>query len=131
MCCDIFQTVLYIVVIASNSGYGLAAPFLPILFADKYISGAWVGLMFAMYSLTIVLTSPIIGKIVDNVGHSNLLTLGLIGMGISVTPFGLLKECESNTSVIAAAIMLRALQGASSATINTCCFTLAANKYPQ
>lgn len=68
MCCDIFQLVIYIIIICSNSVYGLAAPFLPILFADKYIDSIWVGLIFSVYSLSVALTSPFIGKIVDTVG---------------------------------------------------------------
>ena len=38
---------------------------------------------------------------------------------------------ESDFTVIMCALFLRAIQGAASATINTSCFAMAANKYPE
>ena len=128
--CDWYKLILYIIIVFSNSVYALAAPFLPVVFAEKSMSGGWVGLIFAMYSISMIIVSPFIGVIVDKVGQTNLLALGLVAMGMSIILLGSMQEIENETAVIACSLFLRAVQGAASATINTSCYTLAANKYP-
>ena len=107
--CDVLQLLLYLIIICSNSVYALASLFLPIVFMDKNVPGFWVGLVFAMYSIVVVLVSPIIGKIVSRVGFANLIAFGLICMGISIIPVGFLVEIESDMGAIALSIVLRAL----------------------
>ena len=68
MMCDTYKLILYIIIIFSNTVYALAAPFLPVVFAEKHMSGGWVGLIFAMYSISMIIVSPFIGVIVDKVG---------------------------------------------------------------
>ena len=129
--CDGYKLILYIVIIFSNSVYGLAAPFLPLIFAKKNMSGAWVGLIFAIFSISQILVSPFVGVIVNRVGQTNLITLGLVFMGLAIVLLGFLEDIQSQSTVIACSLILRAVQGAASATINTSCYTLAANKYPK
>lgn len=50
-------------------------------------------------------------------------------MGISIAPIGYLTEIESDNATLLLAITLRALQGIASASINTTCYSMAANKY--
>ena len=92
--------------------------------------GAWVGLIFSMYSIAMIIVSPFIGLIVDMIGHYNLLAVGLFSMGTSIVLLGFINDIESDNSAIMFALFLRAIQGSASATINTSCFTVAANKYP-
>ena len=127
--CDLTQLILYLIIVCTNSVYALASLFLPDVFKEKAIPGFWVGLVFAMYSIVVVLVSPIIGKIVGRVGFANLIAFGLVMMGISIIPTGYLSEIENDWLTLMASILLRALQGAASASINTSCFSLAANKY--
>ncbi len=110
--------------------YSLASLFLPTVFAEKMIPGAWVGIVFAMYSIAVVLVSPFVGTILNKVGFANLIALGLVLMGISIVPVGFLKEIEDDSWTLVLGIMLRALQGTASAFINTTCYATAANKYP-
>ena len=84
-----------------------------------------------MYSIAMIIVSPFIGIIVDLIGYYNLLAVGLFSMGTSIVMLGFISEIESDSATIMFALFLRAIQGAASATINTSCFTVAANKYPQ
>ena len=59
------------------------------------MAGVWVGLVFSMYSIAVVLVSPIIGKVVSKIGYANLITIGLVLMGISIIPVGFLPEIEN------------------------------------
>ena len=88
--CDSTQLVLYIIIIFSNSVYALAAPLLPIIFEEKELPGAWVGLIFSMYSLSMIIVSPFIGVVVDMIGHSNLHAVGLSSMGAAMFLHGFL-----------------------------------------
>ena len=86
--CDSYKLILYIIIVFSNSVYALAAPFLPVVFSGKDMSGGWVGLIFAMYSISMIIVSPFIGVIVDKVGQTNLLAIGLVAMGTSIMLLG-------------------------------------------
>ena len=86
--CDAYKLILYIIIVFSNSVYALAAPFLPVVFSGKDMSGGWVGLIFAMYSISMIIVSPFIGVIVDKVGQTNLLAIGLVAMGTSIMLLG-------------------------------------------
>ena len=128
-CCDATLLMIYIIIVCSNSVYALASLFLPKVFLGKNIPGFWSGLVFSMYSIVVVLISPFIGTLVTRCGYKNLLAVGLVAMGISIIPIGFLMRIENDVGTLGLGLMLRALQGAASATINTTCFSLAANKY--
>lgn len=113
----------------TNSVYSLASLFLPVVFKEKDVPGIWVGLVFSMYSIAVVLVSPVIGKVVSRIGFANLIAVGLILMGISIIPIGFLPDIENDYTTLAVGIFLRALQGTASASINSTCYSLAANKY--
>lgn len=128
-CCDATQLIIYIIIVCSNSVYALASLFLPKVFLGKDIPGFWSGLVFSMYSIAVVLVSPFIGTLVTRCGYKNLLAVGLVAMGISIIPIGFLMKIENDVVTLAVGLVLRALQGTASATINTTCYSLAANKY--
>ena len=82
-----------------------------------------------MYSIAVVIVSPFIGTVVSKVGFRNLIAIGLVTMGVSIIPIGFLLEIENDYWTLFVGILLRALQGTASASINTTCYSLAANKY--
>lgn len=129
--CDATQLLLYTIIVFSNSVYSLASLFLPSVFMAKDISGFWVGIVFAMYSIAVITVSPFVGKVLDKIGTPNLLAMGLVGMGLSIIPLGFLQHVESKKISIGVTLMLRFLQGTSSACINTSCYSTAGNKYPK
>ena len=101
--------------LASNSAYALCAPFLPLEFERKGIHGSYVGLIFALYSVAVIFVSPIVGSVVDKVGHKNLLSFGIGFMGIAFIFFGFIEVMESHPAVLALGCALRFLQGMASA----------------
>ena len=109
MRCDVTQLILYTIITCTNSVYALASLFLPSVFEEKEIGGFWVGIVFATYSTVVVLGSPFVGTILNKCGFANLIAAGLVAMGISVIPYGFLKQIESNSATLALGIVLRAL----------------------
>lgn len=48
--------------LVSNSAYSLVAPFLPLEYLDKGVSGAMIGWIFAIYSFAVIVLSPLISS---------------------------------------------------------------------
>ena len=83
---------ILICTLISNSAYALIAPFLPLEFKEKGISGEMIGLMFAIYSVAVILSSPLVGKMVHCAGQTNLICLGIATMGLAFICFGFIPD---------------------------------------
>ena len=101
--------------LSANSAYALCAPFLAIEFDNKGIPGAYVGMIFALYSVAVIFVSPMVGKIVDSAGHKNLLSAGIGFMGIAFVFFGFIESMERQPAILALGCVLRFVQGMASA----------------
>ena len=99
----------------SNSAYSLIAPFLPLEFMQKGISSEMIGLIFAIYSVAVIVCSPMVGSAVKYVGKRNMIAAGIGIMGLAFVAFGLLENIEVQLTVITLGFILRFIQGASSA----------------
>ena len=123
----------FIIIIAvlflSNTIYGLAAPFLPILLESRGIAESFIGLIFAAYAIAYCIMAPIIGMVVDKVGHSRIMALGIFLMAMSIACFGFGIYIESNSDLVTTAITLRMCQGIASSMINTAAYSFAAQAY--
>jgi MFS family permease len=93
----------------SNGAYAMIAPFLPVEFEEKGISGEWVGMIFAVYSVAVIIFSPMVGTIVPRIGARNLIALGVCTMGISFIFFGIVVELKNNDTVIVLSLSIRFL----------------------
>ena len=96
----------------ANGAYSVCAPILPLELAKKGISGTWVGITFAIYSIGSICWAPVVGKhVIRKVSGPNLLGLSLGIMGATFVCFGLIESMESRRSVLALAFVLRLLEG--------------------
>lgn len=72
----------------SNSGYGLIAPFLPQELKKLGISIDIYGYIFGVYSVAVILCSPVIGEILMRHRKRRLIfQMGLISMAISMLAY--------------------------------------------
>ena len=122
---------ILICTLISNSAYALIAPFLPLEFKEKGISGEMIGLMFAIYSIAVIICSPLVGNIIARVGNSNMIALGVAVMGTAFFCFGLIESLEKEAMVLTLGFSLRFIQGASSAFVQTTCYSIATNDFPE
>ncbi len=53
----------------SNSAYALIAPFLPFEFKEKGVPQVMVGWIFIMYSIAVIIGSPLIGRMLSKFGR--------------------------------------------------------------
>ena len=113
------ELLLYLIMILSSAFYALSAPFLPIMFEEKGIRLEWVGIVFASFSIALIVFSPLVSNMIDCCGQPNLLGLGLIIMGASTLAFGYTKELEDNRHVIYLSLALRFIQGKIQTPVNS------------
>ena len=103
--CSIYILVLAIFV--SNTIYGLASPFLPTVLEEKQISSIWTGVIFAAFAISSSITSLLVGKILDSIGHNKVIMFGCILMAICIASFGLIEQIDQGKYVILLSIVLR------------------------
>lgn len=123
-------TWICICTLISNSAYSLIAPFLPIELEQKGITGGSVGLIFMVYSIAVVLASISLGNIINSVGTTNLIVLGIFNMGITFVLFGMIDDMDNSTVILLYSLLLRMMQGASSAFVQVTCYSIATNDFP-
>ena len=104
---------LVLALFVSNTIYGLASPFLPTVMDEKEISSVWTGIIFSAYAIASVLTSLVVGKTLDSVGHSRVMFLGCLLMATCITAFGFIEDFDKAEYVISISIALRVGQGKS------------------
>jgi DHA1 family multidrug resistance protein-like MFS transporter len=114
----------------SNSAYALIAPFLPLEFKAVGISGEMIGLMFAIYSVAVIICSPFVGKTVELVGNTNMISLGIAVMGLAFVLFGFIPSITDIGTMTIVGFILRFVQGAASAFVQTTCYSIATNDFP-
>ena len=115
----------------SNSAYALIAPFLPLEFKEKGISAELVGLIFAIYSVAVIICSPLVATCIAKVGNSNIISGGVVMMGLCFILFGIMESMSSPMLIMVYALCLRFVQGASSAFVQTTCYSIATNDFPE
>lgn len=55
---------ILVITAITNSAYAIIAPFLPFEFKKKQIDQDWIGYIFAMYSVAVIICSPFVGSMV-------------------------------------------------------------------
>ena len=103
------RTIVWILICTfiSNSAYALVAPFLPLEFEAKGISDYYIGLIFAVYSVAVVICSPMIGMTVEQMGTTNLISAGVAVMGLSFVCFGFIESLEKQVHILTLGFTLR------------------------
>ena len=91
----------------TNTIYGLASPFLPTLLDDAGIDETWTGLIFTVYAIASMITSLIVGKIIDRAGHRCMITAGSVLMAASIFCFGLVYRLNDKLTIVLLFLILR------------------------
>ena len=91
----------------ASSAYALIAPFFPLELEEKGVEEKYIGMIFAIYSIAVIIFSPPVGRYLEFVGYTNMLISGLTLMGVDFILFGLIGALESAESVLYLALFLR------------------------
>ena len=66
----------------ASSAYALIAPFFPLELEEKGVDEKYIGMIFSIYSIAVIIFSPPVGRCLEFVGYSNMLLSGLTLMGV-------------------------------------------------
>lgn len=91
----------------ASSAYALIAPFFPLELEDKGISDQNIGFIFSIYSVAVIIFSPLVGRCLDHTGYTKMLIGGLLLMGICFIAYGLVDKMTSQDAVLKLALFLR------------------------
>jgi MFS family permease len=100
---------VFFITLASNSAYAIMAPFLPFEFEKKSISQSLIGYIFAVYSLAVIVSSPIIGYLIAHIGRRPLIRLGVLLMGVSFLLFAAIDRSTNKFVYVSGALIARFL----------------------
>ncbi len=81
---------LYFIFGLSSSAYAIIAPFLPFEFEKKGFNQSYIGYIFSIFSVAIVVTSPFIGRLITKYKRRPLLAVGTFCMGMSFICFSVI-----------------------------------------
>lgn len=93
----------------ANSAYAIIAPFLPFEFERKGVDQNWIGYVFAIYSVAVIICSPLVGQMMPVVGRRNLIVSGMFLMGASFVSFGLAAGVQNKSVFICISLINRFL----------------------
>jgi len=84
--------ILSLALIVVSLGFGMVIPIFPFYIERMGGGGKELGLLVAVAALTELIFGPVWGSLSDRVGRKPILTIGLVGYGVSSLLFGLATE---------------------------------------
>ena len=110
--------------------YSLPLPVYPELALSKNITKDVIGIIFACYPITHLLTSFLFGKMMMKWDRKKVVLYCLLCLGIATIIFGLVDLISAPFPFILLSIMSRLLQGCGVAGYNVVCFAIFPKLYP-
>ena len=89
-----------------------------------------MGLIFGMYSVAVIVASPFISQYIARFGSVNMISAGILVMGAAFIAFGFIGRMSDLNYILITGFSLRFIQGASSAFVQTTCYSIATNDFP-
>ncbi|CAD8204673.1 unnamed protein product [Paramecium octaurelia] len=112
-------------------GLSLIAPFYP-TYAQKFdVTGSLLGLIFGINPIGGMLSSLIVGKILNNNNQTTLLSLGMLIQSIGLFCYPLLTLTTDRTMFITISLLGRFISGFGSQTFLTPLYAAIPQKYPE
>ncbi|XP_076332330.1 MFS-type transporter SLC18B1-like isoform X2 [Tachypleus tridentatus] len=105
------------------------APFFPQEAEKKGASPTEYGLIFGIFEFTVLLASPIYGKLMFHISPKFLLTSGTFVAGICSILFGFIDRARMGTTFIILAFLIRTLEGLGSAAFQTASYSIVAAEF--
>lgn len=129
--CTFLILCLFWVNLLLNASYGICAPFLPMMADERNISQSYLGIMFCVYSISMAMMSPFVGKYQFEFGRRNMAKYGMLLAGIPFLGFYLNEYSTNSTFFIAFFMLMRILQGIGTSMVQTSAYSMLTLTYPQ
>lgn len=112
-------TVLCMVNLIANSAYSSIAPFFPAEAVQKGLPQSSLGFIFAGYSLSMFVFSPLLGYILTKYGRKNVLILGCLCESIAMFCFGFFVYIKSPVAYGILCFLCRIIEGFGNGCLNS------------
>lgn len=112
---------LCLVNLFANSAYSSIAPFYPIEAVKKGVPTSLHGIVFAAYSISMAIFSPLFARMLNSHGPKRMLIMGCICEGVSMIVFGLFDFVEGPTAYAICSFSCRFLEGFGFGCLNSSC----------
>ncbi|CAN8026590.1 unnamed protein product [Ixodes persulcatus] len=122
---------LCLVNFTSYLSYSVIAPFYPQEATRKGMREAVSGFVFSVYALTMMIFSPIFGKLVPILGTRFIFFNGIFFAGASNILFGLLDMAESTLTFTLLSFLVRIFEALGASAFCTASYTIVLNLYPE
>lgn len=66
-----------------------------------------IGLMFAIYSVAVIICSPMVGKVLQFFGVTNMISVGILTMGLAFICFGFIHDLDEERMILLVGFTLR------------------------
>jgi MFS family permease len=127
---DYLMISLVLVNFFANSAYSSIAPFYPKEALAKGVPEELIGFVFAGYSVSMLIMSPIAGKVMAKLGRKKVLMNGLFCEACALGCFGFLKYVNDPTAFAILTFAIRSVEGTGNACLNVSSAAIIAGTYP-
>jgi len=112
---------LCLVNLFANSAYSSIAPFYPIEAVKKGVPTSIHGLVFAAYSISMAIFSPLFARFLNVYGPKRVLIVGCVCEGVAMIVFGLFDFVNGAQAYAICSFMCRFLEGFGFGCLNSSC----------
>lgn len=110
--------------------FSLLAPFFPKEAGIKGASPTIVGFIFGTFELVIVISSPIFGNFISEIGCKFMYVSGIMVCGVCAILFGLLDRSPNGTIFIVMCFLCRSIEALGTSAFVTALFAILAHEFP-
>lgn len=110
--------------------YAIIAPFMPFEIKKMGIDESWLGFIFSVYSVGVLVGSPISGKLLPLYGSRNVIRWGITIMGCSFILFGSCEYIKNHLVFMTVALSVRFVEGFATSMMLTAFCSICTNQYP-
>ena len=115
--------------LVANSAYSSIAPFFPLEAVQKGLPNSTLGFIFAGYSLSMFLFSPLLSYLLTRFGRKNILILGCLCESIAMFAFGLFVYIKSPIAYGILCFVCRIIEGFGNGCLNCSTSSIIAYNY--
>lgn len=126
----IFLISMSFVNFCASACFSLLAPFFPKEAGIKGASPTVVGFIFGTFELVIVVSSPIFGNFISQIGCKFMYVSGIMVCGCCAILFGLLDRSPNGTIFIVMCFLCRSIEALGTSAFITALFAILAHEFP-
>ncbi|CAI2367061.1 unnamed protein product [Moneuplotes crassus] len=119
-----------ITIVILDCSYGICAPLLPIDAEKHNIDQVYLGFMFCIYSVSMAIFCPIVGKHLYTFGRRNMCRWGMLAVAIPSLGFFLNNYTTNSTLFIVIFMVMRVIQGIGTSMVQTSVYSVLTLTYP-